>query len=47
MLKVRTGFATFVAVPLRLTVATLAVDELLETVIVPLAAPATVGTKLT
>ena len=34
-------------VPLRVTIAVLLVDELLETVMVPFAAPATVGTKLT
>lgn len=46
VLKVRTGFALS-PVPLRLTVNVLPVDELLEMVIVPLAAPATVGSNLT
>jgi hypothetical protein len=46
VLALRASWAE-VPVPLRLTVAVLPVDELLETVMVPLAAPATVGTKLT
>jgi hypothetical protein len=46
VLRESTGLEV-VPVPVRLTVAVLPVDELLETVMVPLAAPATVGTKLT
>ena len=46
-LRERTGLAGLVPIPLRLTVIVLAVGELLAMVIVPLAAPATVGSKLT
>ena len=44
--EVWAGVWAEVPLPLRLTIAVLLEDELLETVMVPLAAPATVGTKL-
>ena len=47
VLKLSTGLVELVPVPLRVTVNALPVDELLEMVIVPLAEPATVGSKLT
>ena len=47
VLKVSTGFVGLVPLPLRLTVVVLPVKELLETVVVPLADPATVGLKPT
>ena len=46
LLKVRTG-SELVPVPLRLTVFVLLIGEVLEMVIVPLAAPVTVGSKPT
>ena len=45
VLKVRTGFAT--PVPLRATEVVVPLEELLEMEIAPLAAPVTVGSKLT
>jgi len=46
-LRVNTGFVELTPAPLRLTVAELPTDELLEIVMVPFEAPATVGLKLT
>ena len=46
-LSVNCGVDSTNPIPLRLTVAALPVDELLEMVMVPLASPATVGSKLT
>ena len=47
VLRASIGFVALVPVPLRVTVLVLPVDELLEMVIVPLAAPVAVGSKLT
>ncbi len=46
-LSVNCGVAAAVPVPLRLTMLLLPPEELLEIVMLPLAAPATVGSKLT
>ena len=47
VLNVSTGSAGFVPVPLRLTVLVLPPEELLEIVMLPLAAPAVAGSKFT
>jgi len=46
-LRLKIGFVELTPVPLRLTVAKPLLDELLEIVMVPFAAPVTVGSKLT
>ena len=47
VLNVSTGLVGLVPVPLRLILLVLPPDELLKIVMVPFAAPATVGSKLT
>ena len=46
-LRVNCGVDAVAPVPLSVTVLVLPIDELLETVMVPVAAPVTVGSKLT